>query len=83
MACGAVGDLLGSYLDRDGRPVNHPLNQRLMALPLEHLKTMPETILASGGVHKAEIVRAVLNAKYVKRLITDERCAQILLQMPG
>lgn len=82
-ACGAVGDLLGSYLDQDGRPVLHPLNQRLMALPLEHLKQVPETILASGGVHKVAIIRAILRAGYVKRLVTDERCAKLLLQMPG
>jgi DNA-binding transcriptional regulator LsrR (DeoR family) len=81
-ACGAVGDLLGLFIDEDGRPVSHPLNERLMALRPEHLKKVPESILASGGVHKATIVKAVLKAGYVKRLVTDERCAELLLESP-
>ena len=79
-ASGAVGDLLGTYLDADGNPVSHPLNRRLMALRPDELKKLPETMLASGGVHKAAIIRASLKAGYVKRLVTDERCARVLLQ---
>jgi DNA-binding transcriptional regulator LsrR (DeoR family) len=82
-ACGAVGDLLGSYLDEEGNPLSHPLNRRLMALRPEHLKNLPETMLASGGVHKTAIVRAVLRGGYVKRLVTDERCARVLLGASG
>lgn len=80
---GAVGDLLGLFVDDNGRPVSHPLNQRLMAMQPEHLKTLPESILASGGVHKVAIIRAILRAGYVKRLVTDERCAELLLRTSG
>lgn len=82
-ACGAVGDLLGLFIDENGQPVSHPLNERLMALRPEHLKQLPESILASGGVHKVAIVRAVLKSGYVKRLVTDERCAELLLETPA
>ena len=31
-AQGAVGDLLGQFIDRDGRPLDHPINRRAIAL---------------------------------------------------
>lgn len=76
---GAVGDLLGVFLDAEGRPVDHPLNQRVMALSPAELKAIPRSILASGGIHKAAIVRAVLSGSYVRSLVTDESCAEAIL----
>jgi DNA-binding transcriptional regulator LsrR (DeoR family) len=78
-AAGAVGDLLGVFLDAEGRPVSHTLNERVMALPLADLKTIPKAILASGGLHKGAIVRAILTAGYVKYVVTDEACAEAIL----
>ena len=46
-----------------------------MALSLEELKEYPTSILASGGEHKLAVIRAVLNAGYVRRLVTDEGVA--------
>jgi DNA-binding transcriptional regulator LsrR (DeoR family) len=76
---GAIGDLLGVFLDEDGEPVDHPLNQRVMALPLADLKAIPSSILASGGPHKARIVEAILKAGYVRRVVTDEHVAETIL----
>jgi DNA-binding transcriptional regulator LsrR (DeoR family) len=78
-AAGAVGDLLGVFLDAEGRPVEHPLNRRVMALSPFDLKAIPNSILASGGQHKAPVIRAVLTGGYVKRLVTDEACAEAVL----
>lgn len=77
-AAGAIGDLLGTFLDEYGRPVEHELNQRVMALSPAELKSYPASILASGGENKLPIVRAVLNAGYVRRLVTDEQVAERL-----
>ena len=79
LRAGAVGDLLGLFLDEGGRPVDHPLNERVMAISPLELKAIPDSILASGGAHKAPIVRAVLSAGYVKRIVTDEECAAAVL----
>jgi DNA-binding transcriptional regulator LsrR (DeoR family) len=70
--------LVGSYLDEYGRIIDHSLNKRVMALSLEELKDYPTSILASGGEHKLAVVRAVLNARYVRRLVTDEAVAGAL-----
>jgi DNA-binding transcriptional regulator LsrR (DeoR family) len=79
-AAGAVGDILGTFLDEYGRAVNHPLNQRVMALNPQELKAYPVSILASGGIGKLTIIRGILNARYIRRLVTDESVAEALLQ---
>jgi DNA-binding transcriptional regulator LsrR (DeoR family) len=75
-----VGDLLGTFLDEYGRPIKHPLNERVMALSPSELKAYPTSILASGGEHKLAIIRAILNAGYVRRLVTDESVAEGLFR---
>lgn len=79
LEAGAVGDLLGIFLDAEGKQIEHPLNSRAMALPLAALKGIPMTTLVSGGTTKATIIRAILNGGYVKGLVTDEDCARRVL----
>jgi DNA-binding transcriptional regulator LsrR (DeoR family) len=78
-ARGAVGDLLGFFLDAEGRLVDHALNRQVVALTPAELKTIKVSILASGGVNKVAILRAVLSAGYVNRVVTDVACARALL----
>jgi DNA-binding transcriptional regulator LsrR (DeoR family) len=59
---GAVGDMLGTFLDDDGTPLPHTLNRRVMALTPEALRVVPISVLASGGMNKAPVVRAILRA---------------------
>ena len=79
MAAGAVGDILGTFVDAVGQPIAHPLNRRVMALPPADLARVPVSILASGGLNKAHIIRAILTAGYVRRVVTDEAVAAALL----
>lgn len=79
IAAGAVGDILGTFVDASGAPIAHELNRRVVALPPAHLARVPDSILASGGMNKAPIIRAILTAGYVRRLVTDEAVAAALL----
>lgn len=79
LGAGAVGDLLGVFLDSDGKPVDHPLNERVLSVSPEQLKSVRHSILASGGWYKVNIIRAILRGGYIKRLVTDEKCAAALL----
>lgn len=79
---GAVGEFLGCFLDAQGRPIDHFLNESLIALAPEKLKLKPMSILASGGVEKVQIIRAILRAGYVNRLATNEAVARALLAGP-
>jgi DNA-binding transcriptional regulator LsrR (DeoR family) len=78
-SAGAVGDLLGHFIDAKGEPVDHPLNRRTVALSLEHLRGIGKLLLASGGRRKVEITRAVLLGRHIGVLVTDEHTAKRLL----
>lgn len=76
---GAVGDLLYNFLDADGRPVDHPVNERAISLSLKRLASIKHKMLISGGQEKTEIIRAVLKALKIDTLVTDEATAQSLV----
>jgi DNA-binding transcriptional regulator LsrR (DeoR family) len=76
---GAIGEILGTFLDAHGLPVEHPLNQSVIAMPPADLKAIPNSILISGGLYKAEIIQAILSAGYVNCLVTDEAVAARLV----
>lgn len=78
-ARGAVGDLLGQFIDAEGRPIDHPLNGRVMAIAASELATVSRVVLASGGARKAAVMRAALRALPVATLVTDEAAAAALL----
>ncbi len=72
VAAGAVGDLLGQFIDRDGVPVDHELNRRVVALPLAELRGIPTVVLAAGGVNKAGVIGAALRGGLVRVVVSDE-----------
>lgn len=78
-AAGAVGDLLGHFLDAEGAPVDHPLNRRAVAVGLADLRRIGRLVLVSGGRRKTAITRAALRGGYAKVLVTDEEMAARLL----
>ncbi|KLN53904.1 sugar-binding transcriptional regulator [Variovorax paradoxus] len=77
----AVGDIIGQFLDRHGKPVKHALNQRVVAPSLEELARIPTVIVASGGENKAPIIAAVLRARLLSVLICDEQTARTALKL--
>lgn len=79
---GAVGEFLGYFLDAQGKPIDHFLNESIIALPPDKLKLKPASILVSGGLNKIPIIRAILRGGYVNRLVTNEGVARALLQGP-
>ncbi len=72
LAVGACGDLMGQFIDANGRGIDHEINERAVALPLESLRSVPDVVLCSGGVHKVAAIAAVLNSKLISSLISDE-----------
>ena len=64
---GAVGDVLGHFVDADGRVVDHPVNRRIMAVALRDLRSVPRIVVASGGPDKVAALRAALRALPVHR----------------
>jgi len=80
---GAVGDIVGRFLDPAGQPVAHALNKRAISASLEVLAKLPALIVASGGLHKAPIIAAALRAKLISVLVCDQETAVQALRLWG
>ena len=80
---GAVGDLLGHYLDSHGNAIDHPLNRQVISLGLNAYRDIPTRILASGGRHKHAILLATLKAGLATAIVTDAESARALLGEPA
>jgi len=78
-AAGAVGDCLAHLLDADGKLLDHPINRRVIGLAPSDLSSVPTSILASGGPAKDRVIKAVLAARLMNVVITDEATAGRLL----
>jgi len=78
-AAGAVGDVIGHFIDADGAIVDHPLNRRTVGISLEDLRGIRKVVLVAGGRKKIEIMRAALRGRYATVLVTDEHSAKRLL----
>ncbi len=79
-ACGAVGDMLGRFLDKDGREIDHPINARTAGVDLSAVARIPNKILTAAGRHKIAIIDAAIRRGLVNTLITDDFTAELLLQ---
>ncbi len=78
---GAVGYLCGYFLDKDGKKLSDPINDKIIGISFEDLKKIPHVIAVAGGIDKTPAIRAALRGKLVHCLITDSRIAEKLLAM--
>jgi DNA-binding transcriptional regulator LsrR (DeoR family) len=76
---GAVGDVMGTFLDGRGVPVKHALNQRVIAPPVAMLRDIATVIVASGGLNKAAVLAAILRARLCSVLVSDEATVRAAL----
>ncbi|MEO1306678.1 MAG: sugar-binding domain-containing protein [Pseudomonadota bacterium] len=79
---GAVGDIMGYFIDAKGEPVAHDINDRVLGVDLADLNAIPNVIVAAGGVNKLPIIRAILGRGCVNHLVTDEHTAAALAKGP-
>ena len=79
-AAGGVGDIGLRYLRADGRPVDSPLDDRVIGIELEQLKRVPRAIAVAGGPRKTQAIRAALLGGWINCLITDRPTAERLLR---
>jgi len=77
---GAVGELLGRFLDKEGRAVAAELNDRAVGIKLEEIRGRP-VIAIAGGADKPLAITAVLESRVIKGLITDEDTAKAIVDL--
>ncbi|MCB1884091.1 MAG: sugar-binding transcriptional regulator [Geminicoccaceae bacterium] len=74
---GAVGEVLGQFVDEDGVPLPIDLNRRSIGLKLDDLKGK-QVVAVCGGATKARAIDAVLRTGAITGLVTDEATARAL-----
>jgi DNA-binding transcriptional regulator LsrR (DeoR family) len=77
--CGAVGDIFLRFFDAEGRPVNTPLDDRVISMRLEQLIGVRRSVGIAGGERKVEAIRAALRGGWINVLITDHMTAHSLM----
>lgn len=76
---GAIGDVVGRFLDINGNIVSEKIDALTIGIDLDVLRKVPERILAAAGPHKTDIIRAVIAKGLATTLITDDVTARLLL----
>jgi DNA-binding transcriptional regulator LsrR (DeoR family) len=81
MQAGAVADILGNFIDLNGRLVDSDLNQRVVGTSLDVLAEMENVFAVAGGLRKAQAISAALRSGCITNLITDAETAEQILQL--
>lgn len=79
LAKGAVGDVLGRYIDADGHIVDAELDERTVGLTLDELRRVPAGIAVLSGAEKHAVASAIVASGLCSVLITDEDTANHIL----
>lgn len=77
---GAVGDVVGRYIDSAGKIVDASLDERTVGLGLDQLRSAETAIFVVAGSAKHGIARAVVTSGLCTVLVSDERTARALLE---
>ncbi|MGR6918215.1 sugar-binding transcriptional regulator [[Actinomadura] parvosata] len=77
---GAVGDVLGRFIDARGRIVDPDLDGRTLGLSLDVLRAATTSIALVSGTAKRAVCRAVVASGLCDVLITDDQNARHLLE---
>lgn len=76
---GAVGDICLRFFDIEGKPIKTALDDRVVSISLNQLKSAKRSVGVAGGVRKTDAIRGALHGGWINVLITDQRTAQRLL----
>ena len=80
---GAVGDVGGVHIDREGNVAGSALNERMVSISAGDLLAIPTRLAVAGGIPKAEAILGALRGGYTNLLVTDSETAQAVLAKDG
>lgn len=80
---GAVGEVCCRFFDRSGQPVYPELQDRTIAVSLDRLKRINNTLAFAYGQAKVSAILSVLRAGYINHLVTDEETILAVLALDG
>mgnify|MGYP005840786265 CR=1 FL=1 len=79
-ALGAVGDVVGRFLDDKGQEIPSNFRERLITIPIEVLSKVPIRIGLGGGDEKVRSILASLRSGLVNVLVTDYETSLRILE---
>ncbi|QYH36503.1 sugar-binding transcriptional regulator [Salinibacterium sp. M195] len=77
---GAVGDVVGRYIDAQGEIVDTALDERTVGIGLDELRAAEHAIFVVAGDAKHDVARAVVTSGLCSVIVTDEATAHALLE---
>lgn len=77
---GAVGDVVGRYIDASGNIADPGLDERTVGLGLDQLRAAKNAIFVVSGEAKHDVARAVVTSGLCTVLVTDEATAVALME---
>ena len=78
---GAVGIICGRFIDKNGDQVVGPLNERMIGVELDQLKSVETGVTVVYGRHKLEATAAAIRGGYTTHLVVDEPTGIELLEI--
>ena len=79
-AAGAVGDVLGHYVDAAGNNVDSPETSRLVSLDLDELHAIDSVVMVVSETEKPRAILGALRTRAVDVLVVDEGNARFLAE---
>lgn len=76
---GAIGNFMGHFVDKNGELVDHEVNQRVVGLAPADSLDIPSRIMIAGGPRKVDILRVILEKRWITGFVTDETTAASLI----
>ncbi len=80
---GAVGDVLGNYVDALGRSIASPDSSRLIGLAMDDLRRIETVVAVVSEPEKPPAILGVLRSGVIDVLIVDEGNARAVLDLAG
>ena len=77
---GAVTDIFSRFLDCEGNPVSHELEERTIAISLDSVRKAKMSIAVAAGAVKAVPLYVALKSKLASVAIIDEVLAEAVLE---
>lgn len=82
LRAGAVGEVCGRFIDAHGEECATAWRDRVMSIPIEQLRKIPQVIGVVSGSDRSAAILAAIRGRIIKALVIDELGARALLAAP-
>jgi DNA-binding transcriptional regulator LsrR (DeoR family) len=77
---GALGDISLRFFNKEGKFLDHPLNEKIIGLEAEQIRNIPRVAAVAGGPEKKEAVLGAMRTGTINVLITDFNTGMMLIE---